>query len=195
MRRRDWLAGIGVASLSAVSGCLESVPAGGDDAGDRDDGNDRNGSEFVAHPDGDAEVTVRVEQVSGFGEPEAYEIALEIASVELSRAGEEGGVRYDADETVALQNEPGAFPDLEATLVERTEIPVGTYDYFRFYGSVVDVSGADGDVGLSDGDRIERAVGAVFEVDDHKEHVLQLAVHERDGGYELTDAGMKTVTW
>ena len=174
---------------------------GTDESGDGTNDDTRNRTteeapEFVRNPEGEAEITIKIEHVRGFDGPDEYEVTVELSHVDLHQAGNEGGVRYDVEETLELQKEPGEYPDFERTLVDQREIPVATYDYYRFYGSVTAHSMAeDVAVFLSDKEYIERAVGTVFEVDDHKEHSLQLAVNEADDGYEVTDVGMVTLTW
>lgn len=171
----------------------ESEDETNNDAGNGTTGADQ---EFVRHPEGEAEITIKIEHVRGFNGPDEYEITLELSHVDLQQAGEEGGVRYDVDETLELRKEPGEYPDFERILVDQREIPVATYDYYRFYGSVTAHSMAeDVEVVLSEKQYIERAVGAVFEPGDHKEHSVQLAVNEAGDGYEVTDVGMVTLTW
>lgn len=222
MQRRAYLLATGTALCGPVAGC---VAPGSDDDGVRDDdtgGDDADGSaaagsEFVRDPEGDAEITVRLDLTPGFGEPETFTVELELDRVEVSRPDEDPGAEYGIERTVELLNEPtddvltsdykltdpsgdgdedefGYTPG--TTLVDEAEIAVGTYDYLRIHGSVRSVELPDGeDVALPEAGALEWTLGSVFESGDHREHTLTVAVSEGDDGYELTSSGMSTVSW
>lgn len=221
MRRRTWLVGSGSALVGSLSGCLGPLEDAGRDDGE-DDSSDANGpgngseSEYVREPDGEADLTVALELASGFGEPDEYELTLDLSRVALTRAGQDGGVAYPVGEVLEVRKTAGSDDysrptyeltgrdgrgsesdrESEYTLVSQEPIPVDTYDDLRFYGSVTanTISGDD-EVTLSGADRIERSVGAVFEEGDHTEYTVHVGLNEADQGYELTDNGETVVDW
>ena len=221
MKRRQWLTGTSafvLGSLSGYLGMLNTEKVSNEDKTASPDGGttanrtDADGTSFVRHPDGNAEISLALEHTSGFAAPEQYEFTVELSHVELTRAGKAGGVLYNIDETITFRKRPDEIgrndytlsretdeadsPEDKVTLVEQTEIPVTTYEYLRLFGSVIAASTSDDEtVRLEGQDSIEWAIGSVYEEGDYKECIGTVGVDEADQGYELSTVSMQTRTW
>ncbi len=148
-------------------------------------------------PEEEGVISLGIEHGPGFRAPDDYSVTFELSHVVLSRADHEDPVRYEVDETLVFERIDGEITSLEVTLVDQDGIPATTYDYFYYYGSIVEASlPADASIELEEGDSLERAVGSVIEKDAHKEHILQVGVDDQpDSDYVLKDLGMKALTW
>lgn len=208
MKRREWFIGTGTVFIGFISGCVASF----ENDGEKGKINQNNGKEdkstskknqsqeqelgLTRSPDGDGEITVRLELTTGFNAPNEYEVTLNLSHIKLTTAGEETEVLYEIDKTIKLTKASGEYPRFEDTLVDKEEIPVATYDYLQLFGTITSFStSGKGEVTLSSEDHIEWEIGTVFEEKDHKEHILEIALYEAEQGYEVTAAGVKTLTW
>lgn len=222
MKRRHWITSASAVVIGSLSGCLGMLnnekitnesKTDSPDAGTTANQTDTDRSSFVRHPDGNAEMTFKVEHVPGFATPEQYKITVELSHVKLTHAGKEGGVIYNIDETITFRkrasedsrtdytlsqgtNNADSYSEDTVTLVEQKEIPVSSYEHLRLFGSVISASTSDEKtVRLVGQDLIEWDIGSVYEEGDHKEYIGTVRVNEVNQGYELSIGGMKTLTW